>query len=216
VIFTSDNGPEITGEVNPGAYDRIRQHAHHSIDGLRGAKRDLWEGGHRVAFLARWPGKIPSGTVSAETICHVDFLATVAALLNVKLPDNAGEDSVNLLPALLGQTLDRPLREATVHHGSRGDLAIRKGDWVFIDAPSGQQNGARAGEPEWFRQQRGYQSHEHPGELFNLREDLIQKNNLYAERTEIVKELQELLAGYIRDGRSTPGAPQPNDVPIDR
>jgi arylsulfatase A-like enzyme len=76
VIFTSDNGPEITGEVNPGVYDRLQQYRHASMDGLRGAKRDLWEGG---PFIARWPGRIPAGTVSDETMCHVDLLATVAA-----------------------------------------------------------------------------------------------------------------------------------------
>lgn len=213
VLFTSDNGPEITGEVDPGVYDRIQQYAHHSLDGLRGAKRDLWEGGHRVPFLARWPGRIPAGSVSDETICHADLMATVAELLNVKLPDNAGEDSVNLLPALLNQKREAPLREATVHHGAKGNLAIRKGDWVFIDAPSGQENAPRAGEPAWFQKQRGYEPHNHPGELFNLREDLIERNNRYAERPEIVREMQELLQRYIRDGRSTLGPKQANDVP---
>ncbi|MGE3819253.1 MAG: arylsulfatase, partial [Isosphaeraceae bacterium] len=81
VIFTSDNGPEITGEVKPGAYDRAQEFGHFSMGELRGAKRDAWEGGHRVPFLARWPGKIAAGTVSEETICHVDFMATVAALI---------------------------------------------------------------------------------------------------------------------------------------
>ncbi len=86
VIFTSDNGPETAGEVNPGAYERIQKHQHASMGELRGVKRDLWEGGHRVPFLARWPGKIPAATVSDETICHVDFMATIAALLDAKLP----------------------------------------------------------------------------------------------------------------------------------
>jgi arylsulfatase A-like enzyme len=216
VLFTSDNGPEITGEVNPGAYDRIQRYAHHSIDGLRGAKRDLWEGGHRVPFLARWPGKVPAGAVCQETICHVDLLSTVADLLGARLPENAAEDSVSILPALRGRQGDTPLREATVHHGSRGHLAIRKGDWVLIDAPSGQENGFRAGEPEWFKRQRGYEPHQHPGELFNLREDLIQRHNRYGERPEIVRELAALLQKYIRDGRSTPGASQANDVRLDK
>ena len=80
VIFTSDNGPECV-EVDPGAYARIRSHGHWSMDGLRGVKRDTWEGGHRVPFLARWPGHIPAGATSAETICHVDLMATCANLL---------------------------------------------------------------------------------------------------------------------------------------
>jgi arylsulfatase A-like enzyme len=215
VIFTSDNGPEVTGEVKPGVYDRIKEYGHHSLDGLRGAKRDLWEAGHRVPFLARWPSQIPAGTVNAETICHVDFLATVAEIVQARLPHNAGEDSVSILPALRNEKLDRPLREGTVHHGSRGHLAIRKGDWVLINAPTGQENSPQAGEPDWLRKQRGYEAHEYPGELFNLRDDLLQKHNLYGERPELVRELKTLLGRYIRDGRSTPGAPQSNDVRLD-
>src|SRR5262249_36456304 len=88
VILTSDNGPEVTGEVNPGVYDRARRYGHYSMDGLRGAKRDTWEGGHRVPFLARWPGHIRAGTMSGETVCHVDLLTTVAALLGETLPEN--------------------------------------------------------------------------------------------------------------------------------
>lgn len=98
VIFTSDNGPEITGEVNPGAYDRLKEFGHASMGPLRGTKRDAWEGGHRVPFIARWPGTIKPGTACAETVCHVDLMATLTALLGVKLPADAGVDSVNILP----------------------------------------------------------------------------------------------------------------------
>jgi len=97
LVFTSDNGPEIV-EIDPGAYDRIRRYGHRSMDGLRGVKRDIWEGGHRVPFLARWPGRIPSGAVSAETICEVDLMATCANLIGAQLPPDAGEDSYNILP----------------------------------------------------------------------------------------------------------------------
>jgi len=213
VIFTSDNGPEITGEVNPGAYDRAQQFKHYSMGELRGAKRDTWEGGHRVPMLARWPGKIKPGAVSAETTCHADFMATVAALLGTELPPNAGEDSFNLLPVLLGEKLDRPVREATVHHSCSGKFAIRKGDWVFIDAPSGDDNG-RHGEPQWLKDERGYTKDSLPGELFNVREDVSERRNQFAERPEIVRELKELLEKYQRDGRSTPGLPQKNDTTI--
>lgn len=213
VIFTSDNGPEVTGEVKPGAYDRVPQFGHRSSGELRGAKRDAWEGGHRVPFLARWPGRIPSGAVSDETMCHVDFLATVAALLEAQLPDDAAEDSVNVLPVLLGQKLSAPAREATVHHSARGKFAIRKGDWVLIDAPTGDDNGAR-GEPQWLKDERGYLPHELPGELYNLREDLGQRHNRFAEKPELVGELKGLLEKYKREGRSTPGKPQQNDVEI--
>jgi arylsulfatase A-like enzyme len=213
VIFTSDNGAEITGEVNPGTYDRAQEFAHNSSGDLRGAKRDAWEGGHRVPFIARWPKKIEAGAVSDEVVCHVDLMSTIAAILGQKLPDNTAEDSVNILPVLLGEQLNAPIREATVHHSARGKFAIRKGDWVFIDAPSGDDNGTN-GEPVWLKSERGYTSHSQPGELFNLRKDLHQHNNLYAERPEIITELSSLLAKYRSDGRSTPGTPQQNDVEI--
>jgi arylsulfatase A-like enzyme len=213
VIFTSDNGPEITGEVKPGVYDRAQQYGHFSMGPLRGAKRDAWEGGHRVAFLARWPGKVAAGTVSDQTIAHVDLMATLAALLETRLPDNAGEDSVNLLPVLLGKQGPAPIREATVFQSASGKFVLRKGDWVLIDARTGDDN-AKRGEPAWFKQLRGYTPHDRTGELYDLRHDLSQRHNVYTERPEVVRALKELLEQYKRDGRSTPGAPQKNDVPI--
>ena len=213
VIFTSDNGPEITGEVNPGTYDRVQQSGHRSSGALRGAKRDAWESGHRVPFIARWPGQIKAGAVSDETMCHVDFMATVAALLGAKLPDHAAEDSVNVLPVLLGEKRSAPAREATVHHSAQGKFALRKGDWVFIDAPTGDDNGPR-GEPQWLKAERNYTPHDQPGELFNLREDPAQRHNRYAEKPQLVRELKALLEKYKTEGRSTPGAAQKNDVPI--
>ena len=212
VIFTSDNGPEVTGEVNPGVYDRIRQFQHRSMGELRGAKRDTWEGGHRVPFLASWPGHIKSGAVSGETICHVDFMATVAELLKEKLPANAGEDSFSLLPALLGEKTGGPVREAVVHHAGSGKFALRKGDWVLIDSPTGEDN-RNNGEPQWLRQERGYAPDDLPGQLFNVREDLAERKNHFAEKPALVSELKELLEKYKSDGRSTPGAAQANDEP---
>lgn len=211
VIFTSDNGPECV-EIDPGAYARIRSHGHWSMDGLRGVKRDTWEGGHRVPFLARWPGHIPAGATNAETICHVDLMTTCAVLLGAKVPPNAGEDSFNILPALLGRKPQRPIREATVLHGGNGNFAIRQGDWVLIDAASGDGNGGkkRRGEPDWFKQERGYAENEFPGELYDLKNDLAQRRNLYGEKVEVVRRLKALLEKYKAEGRSTPGPPIKN------
>ena len=213
VLFTSDNGPEITGEVNPGAYDRLKEFGHASMGSLRGTKRDAWEGGHRVPFIARWPGKIPAGTTCDETICHVDLMATLAALLDVKLPADAGVDSVNILPALLGEKRKAPLHQATVHHSAQGKFAIRRGDWVLILAPTGDDN-ARKVEPGWFRKDRGYAPHTEPGELFHLATDPTQKTNLYGTEAAKVNDLAALIERYVTDGRSTPGAKQKNDVDI--
>lgn len=213
VIFTSDNGPEVSGEVNPGVYDRLKSFGHASMGALRGAKRDAWEGGHRVPFIARWPGTVPAGSTSDETVCHVDLMATLAALVGAKLPADAGVDSVDILPALLGEKRKAPLREATVHHSGQGKFAIRRGDWVLIFAPTGDDN-RKQGEPAWFQKDRGYESHAEAGELFNLAKDPTQKQNLYAAETTKVNELAALMERYVREGRSTPGPKQKNDVEI--
>ena len=197
VIVTSDNGPETL------AYPRIREHQHYSMGSLRGVKRDAWEGGHRVPFFARWPGRIPAGSVVDETICHVDLMATLAAILGAPLPSDAGEDSVDLLPALLGRPHSKPLREGTVHHTGTGRFAIRQGPWVFIDAPTGDDNK----EPETLKQERGYAPHDQPGELFDLASDPGEHKNLYADRPDEVKRLKALLEKYKAEGRSVPTRP---------
>jgi arylsulfatase A-like enzyme len=102
VIVTSDNGPEITGEVVPGVYDRITQFNHSSMGELRGAKRDTWEGGHRVPFIARWPGKIKAGSVSGHVGYFGDALATFAELAGVPAPKP--NNSVSIVPELLGRS----------------------------------------------------------------------------------------------------------------
>ena len=179
------------------------------MDGLRGVKRDAWEGGHRVAFIARWPGRIAAGKSSDETICHVDLMATCAAMLGAMLPPSAGVDSYDIMPALVGEKRDRPIREATVLHSGSGKFAIRQGGWVLIDAASGDDNRAR-GEPEWFKKDRGYTPNLFPGELYDLHADLSQRRNLYGEKPEVVNRLKALLEKYKADGRSTPGPRQPN------
>ncbi len=192
VIFTSDNGPETL------AYPRIQEYHHYSMDGLRGVKRDLWEGGHRVPFLVRWPGQIKPGSVCQETICLTDLMATAAEVVGVKLPADAGEDSVSLLSALKGEERSTPLREATIHHSAVGKFAIRRGPWVLIDAKSGDDNR----EPEWLKKERGYEAHDLPGELYNLSEDLIERKNLYADQPEEVKALKTILERYQKEDRS--------------
>jgi len=169
---------------------------------LRGLKRDAWEGGHREPFLARWPGKIKPGTLSSEIICHVDLMATLAGLLGIRLGDEAAEDSYNVLPALLGEKLDKPIREAVVHHSAGGKFAIRQGDWVLIDAPSGDDNR----EPAWLKEERKYQPHNFPGELYDLSRDISERTNIYGEHPEKVRQLKALLERYKLEGRSTPRA----------
>ena len=109
----------------------------------RGGKRDIYEGGHRIPFIVRWPGKVAPNTISKETICQTDLLATFASHFGKKLPNNAGEDSYNILPATLATPHKSPIREATVHHSVSGMFAIRKGDWKLIEGDTdGQRNPA--------------------------------------------------------------------------
>ena len=201
VIFTSDNGPEIDDEIGIGAFDRIKQFSHASMGSLRGVKRDAWEGGHRMPFIARWPGHTPAGKTSDQFLILTDLMATCAAITGSALPDNAAEDSVDMLPALLGGSV---AREGGVMVGITGKPALRQGDWVLIAAPTGRENPAPRGEPEWFRQLRGYTSHTEPYELFNLRDDISQRSNRAATEGERVKAMLALLDKYRRDGRSVP------------
>jgi len=150
--------------------------------------------------------------VSDEMICHVDLIATCAAILGATLPPDYGVDSYNVLPALGGQRFRRPIREATVLHSGNGKFVLRQGPWVLIDARTGDDNGER-GEPDWLKQERGYAPNTAAGELYDLRDDLPQRANLYAQKPEIVERLKALLEKYKADGRSTPGPTPPNTPP---
>jgi arylsulfatase A len=194
IIFTADNGPENI------AYDRIQETGHYSMADWRGVKRDLWEGGNRVPFIVRWPGKVKAGSTSNETISLVDFMATTAAVLGRRVPDNAGEDSYNILPVLLGEKLDKPIRKATVYHGSNGMLALRQGNWVLIDAKTGMVSA----EPEWFRKERGVVDHSESQELFNLKKDSQEKVNVLNDNPKVVARMSKLLKQYVDSGRSAP------------
>jgi len=173
VIAASDNGAE-----------------HRAYAPLRESKRSIYEGGHRVPFVVRWPGKVKPGSVNDHTICLNDFMATAAEILGVKLPNNAGEDSVSLVSELLG-TAKTAAREATVHQSSSGDLAIRQGPWKLVFLKSGKR------------------------ELYNLQTDLGETQDIAAANAETVLRLTELMQSYIDRGRSTPGAAQSNDTPSD-
>jgi arylsulfatase A-like enzyme len=132
VILTSDNG----GMLNVGGQDAWR--AGHRLNGnLLGFKFDAWEGGHRVPYIARWPGKIEAGTTSNQLICHVDLLATVAALTGGTLRAGDAPDSFNVLPALTGSP-DKPIRDHVVlAPNKKQNLAMRQGRWMYIGAQGG-------------------------------------------------------------------------------
>lgn len=153
---------------------------------LRGAKASIYEGGHREPFVARWPGKIKPGSVCNDTICLNDLMATCAEVIGAKLPDNAGEDSVSILPDLLGTTT-KPVREATIHQAPSGDLAIRQGPWKLIFKKDGSR------------------------ELYNLEADLSEMKDVLAANAEVATKLAALMQRYIAEGRSTAGVAQKNE-----
>lgn len=206
VCFSSDNGPEVI-EVEPGAYERLRLYGHSSMGDLRGAKRDAWEGGHRVPFIARWPGHVPAGTTDGELVSEMDMMRTCAEILGLRLPDGAAEDSFSILPALTGRPHERPPRPFFVIHTGDNHYGVRSGRWVFIDAPTGSGNAPRGREPEWFKRERGYVDDHEPGLLYDVGLDLPERTNEYARHPEVVAELKALLRPYEKAGRAAAPAP---------
>ena len=198
VIFTSDNGPEV-----PTTIAMRRDHQHDGARPWRGVKRDQWEGGHRVPLIARWPGKIPAGHTARQTVCLTDLLATAASINGFPLPDNAGEDSFDMLPVLTGGK--DPVRPYTLHQTMSLALAIRQGDWKYLDhAGSGGNNYERDG--EWGMKQFALPelAPAAPGQLYNLKQDPGETRNLYHERPELVAQLKQLLQSTVDKGRSAP------------
>jgi arylsulfatase A len=189
VILTSDNGAHWLASD-------IQQYQHRSNANWRGQKADLWEGGHRVPFIARWPAKIKPGTTSDETICLTDLMRTLAAILNVPLPRDAAEDSFNIVPALLGQKSDQPIRQATVHQSGDGTLAIRQGPWKLCFALGSH----GFSEPRSIQAKPG----EPTGQLYNLTDDPQESKNLWAAEPKLVARLTALMEQYKSDGRSAP------------
>jgi arylsulfatase A-like enzyme len=187
LVFTSDNGAHWTPQDKALFPHRSNGH-------WRGMKADVWDAGHRIPFLARWPGRIPAGSVSNELGCLTDFLATAAAAVETRLPDGAGEDSFNLLPAYQGRKQAAPIREAVVHHSSQGLFAIRQGSWKLI---LGRGSGGFS-EPRTYTPKPG----EPEGELYNMADDPSEERNLYQSEPARVKSMTALLAKYQQSGRS--------------
>jgi len=201
VIATSDNG------CSPAANtDKLEVQGHFASAQLRGYKADIWDGGHRVAFLARWPDRLKAGSQSAQLVCHTDLMATCAEILGVKLPDDAGEDSVSILPALMGKEI-APLRAAVVHHSISGKFAVRQGNWK-LELCAGSGGWGKPGDAEATKQ--GLPD----VQLYDLSTDVAESKNLQAEHPDVVARMTKILEQQIANGRSTPGAKQKNDAAI--
>jgi arylsulfatase A len=189
VIFTSDNGAHwLPSDIN--------KWKHRANAEWRGQKADLWEGGHRVPLVVRWPGQITPGSRSDATVCLTDLLATLAELWGESLPDNAGEDSFSILPLWTGAAASGPRRSSIVHHSADGTFAIRRGPWkLAMKLGSHGFSEPRNEEPTPGGPQ---------GQLYHLNDDPGETRNRWLEEPQVVAELTALLERYQREGRSRP------------
>jgi arylsulfatase A-like enzyme len=202
IVFTSDNG------CSPSAnYPELLAQGHDPSGPYRGHKADIYEGGHRVPFLVRWPAKVKPGQTTTQLTCLTDFTATAAEIIGTTLPDNAAEDSFSFLPTLLQQPAKGPQRESLVSHSIGGYFAIREGPWKLALCP---------GSGGWSEPRPGKEAPGSPAvQLFDLEADLGETTNLQDKHPEIVARLTQKLEALVSQGRSTPGAPQSNAVPVD-
>jgi len=200
VMFASDNGPEV-----PTILDMRRTHRHDGARPWRGVKRDQWEGGHRTPFIVRWPGKVKADTTSDQLTSLTDVMATCAAIVSAKLPNNAAEDSYNMLPVLLGTQGDTPVRRYLLQQTMSFAMSIRDGKWKYLDHKgSGGNNYNRSG--PWGMKQYALKDTDPdaPGQLYNLVTDSGETKNLYSKHPKIVKELKAQLDIFRESGRSVP------------
>ena len=197
LIFTSDNGCSKAANI-----PALRKQGHTVSAQYRGSKADLWEGGHRVPFLVRWPSKVESGSMSDQLITLVDVFATVSDITGEKAPAMA-EDSVSFLPALSGQAI-QSTRKGVIHHSISGHFAYRQGKWKLLLAKasggwtSPKENQAGADAPQ--------------AQLYDMENDPGEKNNLYLSHPEVAQRLLANLTVDIQNGRSTDGPAAKNDV----
>jgi arylsulfatase A-like enzyme len=192
VFFTCDNGHATYTGLPP-----LTQAGHKVSGPLRGFKTDIWEGGHRVPFVARWPGQIKAGATNDATICHTHFLATCLDVLGKQAPTDAAEDSFSIWPLLQGNEPAQPVFPYVVHQAANGRLAIRQGKWKLVAGMSDGTNTGSTGE-----------------ELYDLTADLGETKNIAAEHPDRIKTLLVLLEKSIADGRSTSGPKQQNDINV--
>lgn len=200
VIFTSDNGPERY------AYARAKEFDHWSAAPFRGLKRDIYEGGHHVPFIIRWPGATEPDSLCEQLVSQIDLMATLAAMLEFKLPEDAAEDSHDLLPLISGETANSP-RTVHVHNTFKDRYAIRDGKWLLIDGV----NGYHSRGFEGWEKRNGYPAdNQQPVELFDIASDPEQKHNIAADHAAVVHDLRQNLTA-IKNGKFT--APRLENTP---
>ncbi|MCA9147276.1 MAG: arylsulfatase [Planctomycetaceae bacterium] len=198
VVFTSDNGCSKAAGI-----DKLAKQGHLVSAHMRGSKADIWDGGHRIPFIVRWPGTVAPGTRSDQLTCLTDLLATSADIMDVEVPVGSGEDSVSFVPALLGKPIESS-RAGVIHHSFSGHFAYRQGNWKLILA---------RGSGGWSSPKENEVPKDAPfAQLYDLEVDPGETNNLYAAKPEIASRLLSQLKKEIAAGRSTAGSPSKNDV----
>lgn len=211
LMFTSDNGfaPYVglnkVGDME--SYRQIEKRGHFPSADRRGYKADIWDGGHRVPLIVRWPTKVKAGTTCDHLVSLTDLMATCADILDVTLPDTAGVDSVSMLPALMG-VASAPVREAMVYHSIHGNFAIRRGRWKLVLCPD---SGGWSAPRHWTPEAKALPE----VQLFDSLADVGERRNECDAHPDVVSQLTDLLESSVEDGRSTPGPRQENDVRVD-
>ena len=204
VVVTSDNGCSKSAN-----FKNLESHGHFASGPYRGSKADIWDGGHRVPFLVKWPKVIEAGSICDTLTCQTDLMATCAEMLGKELPDSAGEDSESILPLLSGSQV-KFSRKGIIHHSVSGHFAYRQGKWKLLlakgsggwTAPTEKMMAKKADTPK--------------GQLFDLDADPGEENNLFSKSPEVVETLLAQLKEDVANGRSTKGPTQDNDIPIDK
>ena len=195
VIVCSDNGPEVTSVVNMRA-----DYQHDGARPWRGMKRDQWEGGHRIPFIARWPSKVPAGVTNDQTVSLCDIMATCASVVNFPLPDDVAEDSFNIYPIIGKKELSVPTRTYTLHQTISLALSIRRDQWKYLDhqGSGGNDYESLVLQPYVLKESQPTA----PAQLYNLDEDPGETTNLYFDYPEIVEELKIQLELAVNSGRT--------------
>ena len=200
VVFTSDNGCSKAAKI-----PKLQSKGHYPSANFRGSKADIWDGGHRVPLVVRWPEKVAAGSTNDQTICLTDLFATCADLLEQPLPPESAEDSVSFLPALKGESLESS-RAGVIHHSISGHFGYRMGKWklCLAKASGGWTSPTEKEAPEGSA----------AGQLYDMQSDPGETTNLYDSQPEVVQQLLEQLESDVARGRSTAGQDQKNDAPI--
>ncbi len=198
VFFTSDNGCSKAAGIK-----ELAGKGHLVSAQFRGSKADLWEGGHRVPLIVKWPKRIKAGSICDQLVCLTDFFATAADIIREEIPPGSCEDSLSFLPALLGKK-NGLVRRGVIHHSISGHFAYRREKWKLLLAK---------GSGGWtFPQEKKASPESPPAQLYDLGSDLGEKRNLYEQKTELAKKLLSHLREDVEKGRSTPGPKSGNDL----